>query len=384
MSRLRVAVLHHWFVTHGGGERVAECLAALLPEAEIFTLVHTPQGLPQSLRDRSLHASFLQRIPGANRRHRELMPLYPEAARSLDLRGFDLVISSDSGPIKGARIPEGTPHLCYCHSPMRYLYDGFKDYRDSMAGVQRLLFSWLAPRVRRSDYAAAQKVTRFVANSHYVQRRIQQNYGRESVVIYPPIDLHRARFNTPGIAYLAAGRMVGYKKTEIIVEACTRLHRALRVVGTGPEEAALRAIAGPTVEFLGHLSQEQLWDEYSRCRALLFAADEDLGMVPLEAQSCGRPVIAYGVGGALETVRGEPQPDPTGIFFAQQTADSLIEAMLRYESHENTFTREAARKNAEAFAAPVFLAAMRAAILEMMPQAADSLANVEQALQTIG
>ena len=267
---------------------------------------------------------------------------------------------------------------------MRYLYDGFESYRKSMFLFKRLLFALVAPRVRRADRAAAQRVTRFVANSHYVQRRIQENYGRDSIVIYPPIDLHRARFNRPGPAYLAAGRMVGYKKTEIIVQACTRLNRPLRVVGTGPEERKLRAMAGPTVKFLGHVSKEQLWDEYSRCRALLFAADEDLGMVPLEAQSCGRPVIAYGIGGVLETVRGKSQTEPTGIFFQEQTAVSLMEAMLRYEFDEDTFTCEAARKNAESFAAPVFLAAMRTAILEMMPGAADSLASVEQALQTIG
>lgn len=384
MSRLRVAVLHHWFVTRGGGERVAECLAALLPTADLFTLMHTPAGLPHTLRGRTLRASFLQRVPGAPRRHRELMPLYPEAARSLDVRGYDLVVSSDSGPVKGARIQPGTPHLCYCHSPMRYLYDDYDSYRKSMPWLKRLAFQMFAPRVRRADRRAAQQVTKFVANSYYVQQRIQENYGRDSQVIYPPIDLHLARCNPVGNAYLVAGRMVPYKRTELLVKACTQLNRPLRVVGTGPEEKRLQAMAGPSITFLGHLSREQLWDEYSRCRALLFTADEDFGMVPLEAQSCGRPVIAYGAGGSLETVRGNAgDADRTGLFFSEQTVDAVVDAILRFEAVEHTFRPEAARAYASGFATGIFLKQMRDAILGMMPSAKSVLAPVDAALRTV-
>ena len=312
------------------------------------------------------------------------MPLYPEAARSLDLRSYDLVVSSDSGPVKGARMREGTPHLCYCHSPMRYLYDGFEGYRSAMSGARRWLFTLTADRVRKADLAAAQRVTQFIANSKYVQRRIRENYGRESKVIFPPIDLHRAQLQAHGDAYLAVGRLVAYKRTELLIEACTRLGRPLRIIGSGPEERNLRRIAGPTVSFLGKLSQDELWDEYSRCRALLFAADEDFGMVPLEAQSCGRPVIAYGAGGSLETVRGgEDDPLRTGLFFVQQTSDSLAEGILRFEREEGTFKPAVAQAHAAQFATPNFLAGVREAILQMLPTAADSLADVDQAMQTV-
>ena len=381
---MRVAVLHHWFVTEGGGERVAECLSALLPTADIFTLMHAPRGLPASLAGRTVRSSLLQRIPGAAHLHRELLPFYPLAAWSLNLRDYDLVISSDSGPVKGARMRPGTPHLCYCHSPMRYLYDGFESYSRSMPWHKRLFFRLVAPYVRRSDWRAAQRVTRFVANSRYVQERIRANYGRESEVIYPPIDFHLARRSVPGNAYLAAGRMVAYKQTNLLVQACNRLGRPLRVVGTGPEERRLRAMAGPTVTFLGHLHREQLWQEYSRCRALLFAADEDFGMVPLEAESCGRPVIAYGAGGSLETVRGgEGVPERTGLFFQEHTVDGLCEAILRFEAEEASFSPDAAQAFAEEFSAPLFLRDMRAAIVDMLPAAEGVLASVDEALHLV-
>lgn len=346
--------------------------------------MHAPEGLPSSLRGRKIFSSFLQKIPGTAGRHRELMPFYPEAVHSLDLRGYDLVVSSDSGPVKGARVNEGTPHLCYCHSPMRYLYDGFEGYQASMGWAKRWLFTRTAARVRRADWAAAQLVTRFVANSRYVQRRIQENYGRESQVVYPPIDLHLARTQPAGGSYLAVGRLVAYKKTELLVEACVRLNRPLRIVGTGPEEKKLRRLAGPGIMFLGKLSQEQLWDEYSRCRALLFAADEDFGMVPLEAQSCGRPVIAYGAGGSLETVCGaECGSARTGLFFPEQTTDSLCQAILQFEREEDSFRPPEAQSHAARFATPNFLAEMRTAILDMLPAAENSLAGVAQAIKTI-
>lgn len=391
---MRIAVLHHWFVTRGGGERVAECLAALLPTADLFSLVTAPEGIPASLTTRPIRTSFLQHLPGARRNHRHFMPLYPEAARSLDLRGYDLVVSSDSGPIKAARVSDSTTHLCYCHSPMRYLYDGFEAYRESMSGVTRLLFSMTAPRVRAADRDAATRVTKFLANSGYVAERIRASYGRQADVVHPPIDLHRARIGTPGSHYLAAGRLVSYKKTELMIEACQRLGRRLRIAGTGPEEARLRKLAGPGTEFLGELSTEALWNEYSHARALLFAADEDFGMVPLEAQSCGRPVIAYGVGGSLETVRGMPaahvtnssdQSDaaPTGLFFAEQTADSLADAILRFEAMEDQIVPENARRHAAGFATPIFLANMRRQILALRPDAETALASVDQALQAV-
>ncbi len=351
---------------------MAECLASLFPEAELFTLVAAPEGLPGLLRDRRLHTSFLQRVPLAVSHHRHMMPLYPAAARSLDLRGFDLVISSDSGPVKAVRVDPGAVHVCYCHSPMRYLYDGYEQYRGQMSGVVRALFTASAGFVRRADVAAAERVTWFVANSRYVAERIRRVYGREVEVIHPPIDLSLARIARPGEHYLCAGRLVGYKRTEILIEACRRLGRKLRIAGTGPEEARLRRLAGPEVTFLGQLPDEALWQQYAECRALLFAADEDFGMVPLEAQACGRPVLCYGAGGSLETVCGVGA-QATGVYFPEQTANSALEAMERFEACEPQFEAAAIQAWAAAFATPVFLRRVREFVLARVPDAASAM-----------
>lgn len=373
---MRVAVLHHWFVTRGGGERVAECIASLFPGAEIVTLLARRAGLPATLADRVLHTSHLQRLPWAGSFHRHLLPFYPGAVEALDLRGFDLVLSSDSGPIKGVRLSPGAVHICYCHSPMRYLWDGFDSYRSAMGPLTRLAFSVTAARVRQWDRRAAGRVDYFVANSAYVADRIQRCYGREAEVLHPPIDLHLAPSPgkvSPEAHYLCAGRLVPYKRTEVLMEACRQLGRKLRIVGTGPEEARLRRQASATgadVEFLGELPDAALWTEYARCRALLFAADEDFGMVSLEAQACGRPVIAYGVGGSLETVRGLAEPR-TGTYFAEQTAASAAQAIAGWEATgERCFRPEAARQWAAGFSTPLFLERFRALVLRHVPEAA--------------
>jgi glycosyltransferase involved in cell wall biosynthesis len=381
-GRVRVAIVHHWFVTRGGGERVAECIASLFPEAEIFTLVADAPGIPEGLKNRRLHTSFLQRIPLAKNYHRHMMPLYPAATEGLDLRGFDLVISSDSGPVKGVRVDAGAVHICYCHSPMRYLYDGYESYRVQMGGLTRAVFTATAGRVRAWDERAAKRVSYFIANSAYVADRIRRCYGRESVVIHPPIDLDRvldrARVAEPGRHYLCAGRLVGYKRTELMVEACARLGRPLRIAGTGPEETRLKKIAGGAeVSFLGEMTTEALWQEYAECRALLFAADEDFGMVPLEAQACGRPVIAYGAGGSLETVRGlgAGKGEATGIYFSEQTVESVMDGILRFEAADaaGKFDSAVARSWAGEFATAVFLRRMREFVLEKMPEAVSAM-----------
>ncbi|MDE1163209.1 MAG: glycosyltransferase [Acidobacteriaceae bacterium] len=382
---MRIAVVHHWFVTRGGGERVAECIAALFPSAEIFTLVAGPAGTPESFAGRKLHTSFLQKLPLARTNHRHFLPLYPQAAESLDLRGFDLVLSSDSGPVKGVRLDAGARHICYCHSPMRYLWDGFAQYRAAMGTVTGAAFTLTAPRVRRWDHRAAQRVTWFLANSAYVADRIARCYDKPSEVIHPPIDLHRAplTLDAPvGEAYLCAGRLVSYKRTELLIEACRKLGRKLRVAGAGPELEKLKALAAgdSQIEFLGELPTAELWGEFARCRALLFAADEDFGMIPLEAQACGRPVIAYGAGGSLETVKA---PE-TGTYFGEQTPESVAEAILRWEAEgEPVFAPSAARAWAESFATPLFLARYREFVLAHVPEAAAMAVTVEQAMKVL-
>ena len=383
-------MVHHWFVTRGGGERVAECIAALFPTAELFTLVASPAGLPATLAGRPLHTSFLQKLPLGRTHHRHFLPLYPAAAESLDLRGFDLVLSSDSGPVKGVRLDAGAVQICYCHSPMRYLWDGYEAYRDAMGPVTRAAFSAAVPRVREWDRRAAERVTYFLANSAYVADRIRRCYGRESEVVHPPIDLDRADAlagQLPGDHYLCAGRLVAYKRTEILMEACRRLGRRLRIAGTGPEEARLQRLAAgdPLVEFLGELSTEALWAEFARCRALLFAADEDFGMVPLEAQACGRPVIAYGAGGSLETVRGAAgEVRPTGAYFGEQTAESAAAAIAQWEADgEPRFAAADAREWAAGFATPLFLEHYRAAVLRHVPEAAGVALSAAEAADVV-
>jgi glycosyltransferase involved in cell wall biosynthesis len=318
-----------------------------------------------------------------------MMPLYPLAVEGLDLRGFDLVISSDSGPIKGVRVDPGAVHICYCHSPMRYLYDGYESYRAEMSGLTRALFTAASKRLRDWDLRASGRVTHFVANSEYVASRIRQFYGRESVVIHPPIDLHRGQIAAePGQHYLCAGRLVGYKRTELMMEACIRLGRPLRIAVTGPEESKLRLLAkslnaGSRVVFLGELSTEALWQEYAGCRALLFAADEDFGMVPLEAQACGRPVVAYGAGGSLETVRAVGSvagaKGATGIYFLGQTVESVVEGILEFERVEAAggFDPLVIQRWAAEFATPVFLRRMREFVLEKVPAATEAMVSAE-------
>ena len=372
---MRVAIVHHWFVTRGGGERVAECIASLFPEAEIFTLVASASGLPASLANRKLHTSFLQKLPFGPSQHRHMMPLYPAATESLDLRGFDLVLSSDSGPVKGVRVDRGAVHICYCHSPMRYLYAGYEDYRSQMGGLVRAVFTASAGYVRRWDLDAAKGVTYFLANSNYVAERIGRIYGRESTVIHPPIDLDLARVAAPGDYYLCAGRLVGYKRTDLLMQACQRLGRKLRIAGDGPELVRLRRAASAKTEVLGALATDSLWQEYAACRALLFAADEDFGMVPLEAQACGRPVICYGAGGSLETVRGTGD-SPTGVYFSEQTVESAMDGILRFEAQEQRFDPAVARAWAATFATPIFLERLREFVLERVPVAASAMRAV--------
>lgn len=280
---------------------------------------------------------------------------------------------------------------------MRYLWDGFESYRLAMRGVTRAAFTASAGHVRRWDVTAAQKVDWFVANSRYVADRIQRCYGREAEVLQPPIDLHRGLAvaeETAGDHYLCAGRLVPYKRTEILIKACLQLRRKLRIAGAGPEEPRLRAIArgSELIEFLGELSTADLWREYARCRALLFAADEDFGMVPLEAQACGRPVIAFGAGGSLETVRGAwatlgagpIRNGITGLYFPEQTAESAIEAIEAWENRfEQHFLPGNARGWASGFATPVFLERYRHLVIRHVPEAASAAIPASQAAAVV-
>ncbi|MBT9332346.1 glycosyltransferase [Paracidobacterium acidisoli] len=356
---MRVAVVHHWFVSQGSGEKVAEALARMYPDADLFSLIVDPKYLPADLHKRTLHTSALNKLPFARRFHRHLLPFYPIAVEQLDLREYDLILTSDSGPMKGAIIGPSAVHICYCHAPMRYLWDQYHVYRSEMRLIPRLAFSASAHYVRCWDQLAAQRVTHFASNSRYVASRIRRYYGRESTVIYPPVDTASSYLAKDHHgAYLTVGRLVPCKRIDLLIEACNRLGRPLRIIGTGPEESRLRALAGRTIEFLGNVDHATLWNEYARCRAFLFAADEDFGMAVVEAQACGRPIIAFGRGGALESVvsldKAATRLQCTGVFFHETTAMAAANAILHFEANEHRFDPGIIRAWTERFSTEVF------------------------------
>lgn len=366
---LRVAIVHYWFIGCAGGERVVEALAELFPQADLFTLVANPSTMAPVLRSRKLHTSFLQQVPGAVRFHRHFLFLQPLALEQFDLSGYDLVISSESGPAKGVITSSKTCHICYCHSPMRYIWDMYPEHRRGMGALVGGIFALAAHYVRLWDYASAARVDYFVANSRFIATRIRKCYGRESTVIHPPVTAEAASIGEKGgDYYLAVGRLVGYKRFDLAIAACSRMGRKLRVIGEGPELKKLRRIAGPSVSFLGRVSDEELRKNLSGCRALLFPGEEDFGIVPVEAQSFGRPVIAYASGGVLETVRGaflgEPAPEnPTGVFFRQQSQEAMEAAIAEFESMEGCFDAQRIREHSLQFDEAIFRRRMKEFVL---------------------
>jgi glycosyltransferase involved in cell wall biosynthesis len=362
LKSLRVAIVHYWFVGRAGGERVVEAIAEVFPQADIFTLILRPESLAPVLKQRKITTSFLQKLPFVNRFHRHFLFLQPLALEQFDLSGYDLVISSESGPAKGVLTSPKTLHICYCHSPMRYIWDMYPQYVSDMSKIVRAIFSLTAHYVRIWDYATASRVDEFVSNSQFVSARIRKFYGRESTVIHPPVDAEQASIGTvQEDFYLTVGRLVGYKRNDLAIEACKRMGRRLRIIGDGPEYKNLKRMAGSAVEFLGSASDAEVRENYSKCRALLFCGEEDFGIVPVEAQAYGKAVIAYGSGGVLETVRGladermgDAVEDPTGIFFYEQSAEALVDAMQRFEGNPQRFVPSKIRGHALGFDVAVF------------------------------
>jgi glycosyltransferase involved in cell wall biosynthesis len=362
----RVAVAHDWLTIPGGSEQVVMELLAMFPDAEIFTSVYDPKPWPEQITSRPVHASFLSRLPGASRHYPKLLPLMNRAFRSFDLSGFDLVLSSSHACAKNVRKPPGALHVCYCHTPMRYAWE-----EDFLAGeavprpARRLLPPLLA-HLRRQDLAGADGVDQFVANSAYVADRIRRWYGREAEVVHPPVhvEYYLGIERRPEDFYLAFGRVVPYKRVDLAVAACAGRGARLKVAGDGRALEAVRAEAGGAegIEFLGKVSDDERDALLAGARALLFPGEEDFGIVPVEAQAAGAPVIAYGVGGALETV----QDGVTGALFAEQTAQALAGALERFEGM--ALDERAIRANAESFSRERFRAELAGVIANASPR----------------
>lgn len=355
----RVAIIHYWLVTMRGGERVVERLLHLFPNADIFTHVYVPNKMSDIIRARPVKTSFISRLPGATKHYQKYLPLMPRALEELDLRGYDLVLSSESGPAKGVIAAPDAMHLSYVHSPMRYLWDHYHDYRETAGTLTRAMMPLLFHRMRAWDTASAARVDRLVANSNFIRRRIARTWGRDSTVVHPPVATHLFA-PSPNVEphYLWIGQMTPYKRADLAVEAFNRLGLPLLMVGDGEMAAELRQRARPNIRFVERLDLRGLQNAYATARALIFTAEEDFGIVPVEAMAAGRPVIAYGKGGALDSVA----PGVSGLFFDQQTPESLITAVESFERWLPHFDPADAVAQAQKFAPERFDEGMIAAL----------------------
>jgi len=347
-----VALVHDWLTGMRGGERVLLSLAEMFPDAPIYTLLHVKGSVAPELEARPIHTSFVQRLPRARTRYRHYLPLFPAAAASLDLSGYDLVVSSSHCVAKGVRVPEGAVHLCYCHTPMRYVWDRYDDYfgPGRLSGLARALVPLVAEGLRAWDVATAPRVHRFAANSRYVAGRIRRYYGREAEVIAPPVDTD---FFTPdsvgaGRYDLVVSALAPYKRIDLVLEAYRGTGRPLKIVGAGPEEARLRAIMPPEAEFLGQVDDPTLRDLYRGCRAVIMPGVEDFGIVPLEAMACGKPAVVFAEGGGAESV----VPGETGVVFHEPTPAALRAAVDSLGGIR--FNTSALRARAESYGRRVF------------------------------
>lgn len=370
LEHARIAVVHEWPVTYAGSEQVVAAMLEVFPGAELHALVHDPDKLRGTpLEGVEVRTSFVQRLPRAKEKYRAYLPLMPLAVEQFDLRPYDIVISSSHAVAKGVLTRADQLHVSYTHTPIRYAWDLYLDYLAESGmdrGIKSLLARPALHYVRMWDSCAADRVDAFLANSSYVARRIEKQYRRPARVVHPPVNTGRYRSDLPrGDFFVALSRFVPYKRMNLIVEAFTRMGKPLVVIGEGPEFGKARRVAGPNVKLLGHQSDEAVAGYLQRARAFVFAAEEDFGIVPVEAQAAGSPVIAYGKGGALETVTGWPAPDPTGVFFDAQTPESLQRAVGFFEAHEAEFRPEACGANAARFGRERFRREFRSTVEDL-------------------
>ncbi|MDR0495942.1 MAG: glycosyltransferase [Treponema sp.] len=360
---MKVAIVHYWLVNMRGGEKVIESLLEMFPEADIYTHVHNPRAISPLINSRRIFTSRINRLPFAKKLYQVYMPFMPGALVDFNLQDYDLVISSEAGPAKGVVSNPGAYHLCYCHSPMRYLWDMYHEYLRETGAFARFFMRRLVPSLRLWDITSANLVDRFVTNSHYVAKRIRRYYNREAEVVYGPAPVEKflGIERKPSDYYLFFGQITGYKRADIAIEACVKSGRKLVVAGAGAKKIINKYAKAGLVSFLGRVSDDDAAELFSGARALLYPGIEDLGLVPIEAQAAGCPVIACRDGGAVETVK----EGVTGIFFDGQTPESLIAAMDYFEQDEVQFSnRQVFKDHVQQFSKSAFIQRMRRVLEE--------------------
>lgn len=327
---MKVAIVHYWLVTMRGGEKVLESLCEMFPEADIYTNVYNPDKVSECIKKHTVYTTKVNNFPFATRLYQKYMPFMPKALMELDLTGYDLIISSESGPAKGVVPAPDAYHVCYCHTPMRYLWDMYHEYFRKSNALVRFFMKKMIPGLRQWDVMSSNLVDCFVANSHFVASRIRRYYNRQAEVVYPPCAIEKYLSNPRNEKdyYLFFGQLVGYKRADLAIEACIKSGRKLVVVGDGSSKAAARYAKTGLISFTGRVSDEEVARYLSEARALIFPGVEDFGIIPVEANSAGCPVIAFRKGGAIDSI----SENKTGIFFDEQTPDSLINALDAFES----------------------------------------------------
>lgn len=359
----RIAIVHEWFTGMRGGEKCVEALCELFPQATLYTLVHVHGSVSATIERMPIHTSFIQRLPFAQTKYRHYLPLFPTAVERFDVKGYDIVISSHHAVAKGVKTDPTTLHICYCHTPMRYIWHLYDDYfgSDKAGLLTRTAMRLCVGYLRRWDVRTARNPHHFIANSENVRQRILELYHRDAVVIYPPVDTARFRpAHAGGEYFLIVSALVPYKRIDLAIEAFNRSGERLLIIGEGPEGERLRALAAPNIRFLGWQPDDALVDYYAKCKALIFPGEEDFGIVPVEAMASGKPVIAYAKGGALESVIDTPTLK-TGILFPEQTVASLRKAIARFE--QTSFSPDQLRSHSLQFDRAVYKEKMASFIM---------------------
>jgi glycosyltransferase involved in cell wall biosynthesis len=368
MSDLRIALVHDWLTGMRGGEKVLEVFCELYPQATLFTLLHNRGTVSKTIEKMKIRTSFIDRLPLNATKYRNYLPLFPRAIESFDFSGFDLILSTSHAVAKGARPAPGALHICYCHTPMRYVWELYDEYfGPGRAGlVTRVAMSIVAPRLREWDVRSSDRVNFFIANSRNVADRVRQYYRKPADVIHPPVNVDQFVVSEKDEGYfLIVSALVPYKRVDLAIETFNLLGERLLVVGTGPESKRLQSTANRNIQFLGWQSDQELSRLYAGCRALIFPGIEDFGIVPLEAMASGKPVIAFGKGGVLETVVDDSR-FPTGLFFHDQSVQALKDAIGRFSTTK--FDPLIIRAHAERFARPLFKERMHLYIEEKLEQ----------------